>query len=458
MENSMSPHLIDNFAHTVRALALAALFACSVDSASAAEIRYPDYATATPRVLGEFNGVKVYGGGYGSALALDPRKPGYFYLLTDRGPNTDSTDADKKVFPLPRYAPQIGRFRLQGDKLVLVKVIEIRNATGKKITGLPNPKHGNTGEIAVDMKGRELGTDPDGLDSEGLVALKDGSFWISDEYGPWLVHVSPQGRIMERIGPFPAAKSLPKVLALRRPNRGMEGLTVTPDGGTLVGLMQNPVDNPDAGIRKTSRLNRLVAFDPRSGASKQFAYMLDGTHTVVSEIAAVTDHTFVVIERDQLYQGDPKSPSKLKRIYKIDIAQATDISDPADGPNGKLVNGKTLEQLNDAELKDAGVVPVTKELVADLLALPGGFPHDKAEGLAVISDTLIAVSNDDDFGIVPDGKGGIAPKRLPSANNMIDVNRIYFIRLEKPLKLFFEGGAAQGLVDCLARSPRPWLG
>ena len=169
-----------------------------------AEIKYPDYATATPRVLGEFNGVKVYGGGYGSALAVDPRKPGYFYLLTDRGPNTDSTDADKKVFPLPRFAPQIGRFRLQGDKLVLVKVIEIRNAKGKKITGLPNPTHGNTGEIAVDMQGRNLGTDPDGLDSEGLVALKDGSFWISDEYGPWLVHVSPQGRITERIGPFPA--------------------------------------------------------------------------------------------------------------------------------------------------------------------------------------------------------------------------------------------------------------
>ena len=78
---------------------------------------------------------------------------------------------------------------------------------------------------------------------------------------------------------------------------------------------------------------------------------------------------------------------------------------------------------------------MTKELVVDLLALPGGYPHDdKAEGLAVISDTMIAVSNDDDFGIVPDGKGGIAPKRLPGANNMIDVNRVYFIKLDKPLK------------------------
>ncbi|MEO8442146.1 MAG: esterase-like activity of phytase family protein, partial [Betaproteobacteria bacterium] len=283
-------------------------------------------------------------------------------------------------------------------------------------------------------QGRDLGTDPDGLDTEGLVAMKDGSFWVSDEYGPWLVHLDPQGKIIERIGPFPGKKSLPKVLALRRPNRGMESLTITPDAKTLVGLMQNPVDNPDSGIRKTSRLNRLVTFDPRTVASKQYAYMIDGTHAVVSEMAAVTDHTFIVLERDQLYQGDPKSPSKLKRIYKIDISQATDLSDPDDSPNGKRVNGKTLEQLSEAELKDAGIVPVTKELAVDLLALPGGYAHDKAEGLAVISDTMIAVSNDDDFGIVPDGKGGIAPKRLPGADNRIDMNRVYFIRLDKPLK------------------------
>jgi len=431
----MPHHRFDDCARPVRLLMLAALLACGVDIARAADIKYPDIATAAaPRVLGEFNGVKVYGGGYGSSMAPDPRAPGYFYLLTDRGPNTDSNDADKKVFPLPRFTPRIGRFKLQGDKLVLVKVIEIRNAKGKKITGLPNPHQGNTGEIAVDMQGRELGTDPDGLDTEGLVAMKDGGFWISDEYGPWLVHLNPQGRIIERIGPFPGAKSLPKVLALRRPNRGMESLTITPDGKTLVGLMQNPVDNPDKTVRKTSRLNRLVTFDPKTGASRQYTYMLDATSAVVSEIAAVTDHTFIVSERDQLFQGDPKKPSKLKRIYKIDIAQATEVSDPDDGPNGKRIGGKTLEQLNDAELKDAGIVPVTKELVVDLLALPGGYPHDKAEGLAVINDTMIAVSNDDDFGIVPDGKGGIAPKRLPGANDMIDINRVYFIRLDKPLK------------------------
>jgi hypothetical protein len=417
----------------VRAALTAGAFAFSVSAA--AQVQFPAMATASmPRILAEVSGVKVYGGGFGSALASDPREPGYFYLLTDRGPNVDGLSQEKKVFPLPGFTPQIGRFRLEGDKLVLVKVIEIKNAAGKKVTGLPNPREGSTGEIAVDLQGRELGTDPDGLDSEGLVALGDGSFWISDEYGPWLVHVDADGRTLERIGPYAGPKSLPKVLALRRPNRGMEGLTATPDGKTLVGMMQNPLDNPDRGIRKTSRLNRIVAYDPLSGTSRQYAYLLDVRSAVVSEIAAVTASTFIVLERDQLLARDPESPAKLKRIYKIDISKATDVGDPADGPNGRLFDGRTLEQLSEAQLRGAGIVPVTKELVVDLLALPGGYPHDKAEGLAVIGDALIAVSNDDDFGIVPNGKGGIAPKRLPGANGMIDVNRIYFIKLDKPLK------------------------
>jgi len=402
---------------------------------AAAVPTYPSFATvASPRILGEFNGVKIYGGGFGSALAVDPKTPGYFYLLTDRGPNTDNNNPDEKVFPLPRFTPQIGRFRLDGDKLVLVKTIELRDAKGRKVTGLPNPTNGNTGEIAVDLQGRKLGTDLNGIDSEGLVALPDGTFWISDEYGPWLVHVDATGQMLKRVGPFPGSKSLPRVLALRRANRGMESLTITPDGSALVGMMQNPLDNPDATIRKHSRLNRILVYDPRTGASLQYGYLLDSTSAVVSDIAAISNTAYLILERDQFFAGDPKSPSKLKRVYRIDISQATDLSDPNDARNGKRVNEKTLEQLTDAELAAAGIVTVSKKLIVDLLAMPGGYPHDKAEGLAIINPTTIAVSNDDDFGIVPDGKGGIAPKTLPSENNRVDVNRVYFIRLKEPLR------------------------
>src|SRR6478735_7034683 len=81
----------DSRSSAMLAAALAGAVVCAVSGVTvakeasrsrAAAVEYPEVATAaSPRVLGEFNGVKVYGGGFGSALALDPRAPGYFYLL-----------------------------------------------------------------------------------------------------------------------------------------------------------------------------------------------------------------------------------------------------------------------------------------------------------------------------------------------------------------------------------------
>jgi len=49
--------------------------------------------------------------------------------------------------------------------------------------------------------------------------------------------------------------------------------------------------------------------------------------------------------------------------------------------------------------------------------------------LAVIGDSVIAVANDDDFGITADcdGKGTYVPKLCP--NGKLDCNEVYFIPL-----------------------------
>ena len=123
----------------------------------------------------------------------------------------------------------------------------------------------------------------------------------------------------------------------------------------------------------------------------------------------------------------------IKRVYKISLDGATDISDPANTATGKLFNGKTVEELKDAATLSAnGIVPVTKTLVADLMKdINPVYPHDKAEGLAIINARLIAVSNDDDFGIT--GSNGIYQQKILAGNNSIDRNRIYFIKLASPL-------------------------
>ncbi|RZK75731.1 MAG: esterase-like activity of phytase family protein [Pedobacter sp.] len=405
---------------------------------SNSQITYPDMAEASdPAILFTTpGGVKVYNGGYGSAVAVDPNAPDIFYMLTDRGSNVAGQVANSIIIGKPDFAPQIGKFRLKDGKLVLEQVIELKNANGVKLNGLPNPiGMGASGETAYDLNGAVIAPSADGIDSEGLVRAADGSFWISDEYGPHLAHFDATGKTLERINPFGSGtggRKIPAVFATRRANRGMEGLAITPDGKTLVGIMQSPIYNPSRAAVSASVVLRILTFDIATGATKQYAYLMDNASlTGVSDIVAVNNTTFLTLERDGLYGGAEKNPAAVKRVYKIDISAATDISDPANGANGKLYGGKTVEELNNAAgLTTAGVVPVTKALTLDLLKdLPGIYPHDKAEGLAILPGNILVISNDDDFGVVDNGASGFAQKILPLTKS-VDKNRLYFVKIK----------------------------
>ena len=107
----------------------------------------------------------------------------------------------------------------------------------------------------------------------------------------------------------------------------MEGLAITPDGKTLVGFEQSPLiqDGGDGG-----RANRIVTIDVATGATHEYVYdnFLDDTRKAYnsSEILALNNHEFLVLERDGKGLGDG-STAVVKRIYKIDLAGATDVSD-----------------------------------------------------------------------------------------------------------------------------------
>lgn len=87
------------------------------------------------------------------------------------------------------------------------------------------------------------------LDPEGIRVGSDGDFYISDEYGPYVFEFDRQGHLLRRIAVPPkfliaTPSSDPNSELLnntsgRQANRGMEGLAISPDGGTLFGIMQN---------------------------------------------------------------------------------------------------------------------------------------------------------------------------------------------------------------------------
>ncbi|AHH95917.1 esterase-like activity of phytase family protein [Kutzneria albida] len=373
------------------------------------------YRTNLP-ALATVGGVPITGGGYGSGLTPVPGSCDEFYGLTDRGPNVDGPNG-VKIEPLTSFTPSIGRFQLVDGKAVLRRKIPLRAADGTPYSGRVSTA-ANTGESIVDINGVPLAADPNGYDPEGIVALPDGTFWVSDEYGPFITHFDRDGRALQRLSPFDG--SLPAELANRVPNKGMEGLTVTPDGRTLVGIMQSALQQPDL-TKKPANVTtlRIVTYDLRSKATHEYLYLLDDpkTHSgAVSEITALSSTTFLVDERD----GKPE-PGAYKKLFKIDLAGATDVGPAAagyDAGKGGLLVGPDKHSIDayvgtddtataTADLAKVGIRPVAKSLHLDLGGLVSGldpsggfFGHDKVEGVAAINGgRTLVISNDSDFGI-----------------------------------------------------------
>src|SRR5262249_43396208 len=105
-------------------------------------------------------------------------------------------------------------------------------------------------------------------------------------------------------------------------NKGMEGLAISPDGRTLFGIMQSPLIQ-DGGANGLA--TRIVRIDIASGRTSEFAYRLDSSKFTVSEMVAVNDHEFLVDERDGKGLNDD-SLAVQKKLYKIDLASATDVT------------------------------------------------------------------------------------------------------------------------------------
>jgi len=376
------------------------------------------YAVDTPPIA-TVGGIDIQGSADGSAIAAVPGGADEVYGLSDRGPNVDGRTDDEKVLPVPDFQPRITKYKLSDGSATVEKTIGLTGTDGAPLRGLVDPQ-ANTGETLVDINGKPLPTSDHGLDTEGLVALPDGTFWVSDEYGPFLVHFDAAGKELERLSPFDG--TLPRELSLRSPNQGMEGLTITPDGTTLVGIMQSALKTPGLeGSAKSVPFTRIVTVDLATKAVSEYLYPLANpqqTKVAVSEITALTNTTFLVDERD-----GKLAPGANKKIYVADIAGATDVGPKASvagatyvaDAGGLQVGGKALETVigvtTDTEavaaLKAKGITTVTKTLKLDLGGLLNElnakgdfFGHDKVEGLATPDGgNTLMIANDSDFGL-----------------------------------------------------------
>lgn len=241
------------------------------------------------------------------------------------------------------------------------------------------------------------------LDPEGVRVSADGkSVFVSDEYGPYVYQFDrATGQRLQSFA-LPANLAITNLSAQgaveiatntvgRVTNKGMEGLAISPDGKTLVGIMQAPL------AQDSNKNVRIVTIDIASGTTHQYAYKLT-TGSGVSEIVALNDHQFLVDERDGKGLGDGTT-AVAKQLFKIDITGAQDVSALSGDLSAKAIP-KTLFLDIVAKLNAKGIA--STQIPAKIEGL--AFGQDVVVG-GVVTHTLY-VANDNDFvpGVAGDNK------------------------------------------------------
>jgi hypothetical protein len=396
---------------TVLSLALVAAGLSAVHAATFdVNIQSPEFTLYTD----PYNGNEIKLGGF-SGLYPVPGKPDFFYTITDRGPAPDFVDADGKAYKtwaVPSFGPHIVTVRLMPNGTAKVEEIKpLKKPDGGQITGLPTSKPAS--DVPYDFDLNVLPFDEDSLDAEGITIDPWGNFWVCEESKPSVAMVAPNGKVQLRLVPagtltgleeVPTYDVLPGILAKRRNNRGLEGVTAAADG-MLYSIMQRPLNNPNRAAADANGNGRLLAINLNTllygtpgPLVRQYVYQMPPNNgsVTLSDLFSTGPGRILVPERG------------TDKLFEINVAGATDIT-PLENAAGKLIADptKTIEQLNPAGLATFGIVPVTKTVIIESITAIDPL-LEKVEGVCVVGNTIV-LTYDNDFNVAEAGSIPASP-------------------------------------------------
>ncbi|OJD17291.1 hypothetical protein AJ78_02625 [Emergomyces pasteurianus Ep9510] len=358
------------------------------------------------------NAVDKYGdtmGGIGGALAVDQsswhrRKDGTYegiaWALPDRGWNTNGTlNVQSRIQKLSlsfKPAPKASVKKPSRPNLQIkhLDTVLLTGPDGTPTTGLdaditgfiefpgfpPLPGATYTG----DGFGGEEG--PGGrrisMDTEGLALGRDGTFWVSDEYGPYVYQFSHEGKMIQAIQPpeaylprrngslsFSAASPPiydPDKLPVpedtesgRNNNQGFEALTVSPDGKELFVMIQSSLNQEGGPKKKNRKQARLLKYDisgPKPRYTNEYVVTLptypdrskedpESSRLVASqsEIHMLPNGDFLILSRDSDSghgQDESRSVYRQADIFAIKSCTTDIKSDKYDSATGSIASDK----------------------------------------------------------------------------------------------------------------------
>jgi glycerophosphoryl diester phosphodiesterase len=176
------------------------------------------------------------------------------------------------------------------------------------------------------------------FDIESFRKAHDGSLWFGDEFGPFLVHTSATGRVLEAPIPLAGVKSPdnPTLAAGEAPtlasSKGFEGMAIARNGRFLYPMLEGAL------LADADQNRRLISeFSLRKDTGRQWAYRMEAPTNSIGDFTLLSGQRFLVIERDQ-NQG---ATAVFKRIFLVDLHDV--------GADGFLVKHAVADLMNIAD-------------------------------------------------------------------------------------------------------------
>lgn len=224
------------------------------------------------------------------------------------------------------------------------------------------------------------------FDIESVRRDKHGHLWFGDEFGPFLLKTDATGKVLRSEVPLPGVFAPENPFRGGTPanlggSRGFEGMAINPAGDRLYTLLEGTVTGDPAG---SLRINEFDV-DTETFSSRSALYRLDPLGTAIGDMTAISDHEFLVIERNGSTATSPAgAPAPFKKIFRIDLSQLD-----ADGYAKKTELVDLMNIADPHDLNGDGATTFT-------------FPYVTIEDLLVLDANTLLVINDNNY---PGGGG-----------------------------------------------------
>lgn len=341
--------------------------------------------------------------GFSAALK---NKDGSYMVMADNGFGTQDNSADF-LLRIYKLSPDF-KTKSQGSGTVTVQsFIQLRDPNKRVPFDIVNA---NSAERLL------TGAD---FDPESMQRAPDGTYWIGDEFGPYLLHFSAEGVLLD--APIPLPHPLNPAQELRSPQNqwnkaqinyveplvqqsgGFEGMAISPDGQYLYPLIEKPIKS----LHDSERHLLISQFDLKKKAytGQYYWFALDSKATNIGDFQLFNDKQGIIIERD----ATQNNLGGYKKLIRIQL-----------NASGQLVNREDLVDLMQIANPD---LLYTTARNGDLgTGQNFAFPFETIEDIVIENGNTITVINDNNF---PGSSGRNA--------KLADDNEIIQIKLPKAL-------------------------